>query len=258
MTRVADRALNAERDSERRIAMVSHELRTPTSAIIGWAEMICRKGADGEIVARGVEAIARNARLLARLVEQLTDFSRARAGQADLDFQTVALAPAILAAIETMTPLAGGKSVAITAELDPSAGSVLGDPACLQQVFTNILSNAVKFSREGGRVEVRLARRGDCVELTVSDHGCGISPEFLPYVFDPFRRGGDRSLNHQGLGLGLAIARQIVERHGGEIHAESGGEGAGATFTIRLCRTGTGRARTGCRKDTVSHRGRRR
>jgi signal transduction histidine kinase len=137
-----------------------------------------------------------------------------------------------------MTPLAGSKSVSIEAEFDPSAGSVTGDPACLQQVLTNILSNAVKFSHEGGRIQVRLARRGGCVEVTVTDHGRGISPDFLPYVFDPFRQGGDKALNHQGLGLGLAIARQLVESHHGEIHAESGGEGTGATFTIRLSRAG--------------------
>jgi signal transduction histidine kinase len=236
MTRVADRGVNAERDDDLLLAMISHELRTPTSAIIGWADMIYRKGADGEIVARGVEAIARNARLLARLIEQLTDYSRVRAGHAELDFQKVALASALLATVETMTPLASSKCIRIEAELDPSVGSVSGDPVCLQQVFTNLLSNAVKFSHEGGRVEVRLARLGECVELTVTDHGRGINPNFLPYVFDPFRQGGDKSLNHQGLGLGLAIARQIVESHHGEIRAESGGEGTGATFTVRLRR----------------------
>lgn len=236
MTRVADRAVNAERDGDLLLAMIAHELRTPTCAIIGWADMIYRKGADGEILARGVEAIARNARLLARLIEQLTDYSRLRGGRADLDFQRVALAPALLAAVETMTPLAGSKSISIEADLDPSAGSVYGDPVCLQQVFTNLLSNALKFSHEGGRVELRLARLGGRVELTVTDHGRGISPDFLPYVFDPFRQGGDSLSNHQGLGLGLAIARQIVESHHGEIRAESDGEGTGATFTVRLSR----------------------
>jgi signal transduction histidine kinase len=224
-------------DSERFLAIISHELRTPTAAILGWAEMLCRKGEDGEVLARGVEAISRNARLMVRLIGQLTDFSRVRAGCVDLEFQTVALAPALRAAVETIAPLAAAKSVAIESELDPSADPVSGDPACLQQVFTNLLSNAVKFSPEGGFVRVRLARRGGRVEVSVSDRGRGIRPDFLPHVFDPFRQGGDRLTNGQGLGLGLAIARQIVERHGGEIHAESGGEGAGATFTVSLQRT---------------------
>jgi signal transduction histidine kinase len=229
--------MSDESDSERFLAMISHELRTPTAVILGWAEMICQEGADGEIIARGVDAIWRNARLMARLIGQLTDFSRVRAGCVDLDFQTVALAPALRAAIETMTPLASAKSVRIVADLDPSADPVSGDPFCLQQVFTNLLSNAVKFSPEGGLVRVQLARRGDRAEVSVSDHGRGISQDFLPYVFDPFRQGANRSLNRQGLGLGLAIARQLVERHGGEIRVESGGEGAGATFTVSLRRT---------------------
>lgn len=223
-------------DSERFLAIISHELRTPTTAILGWAEMLCREGADGEVLAKGVEVISRNARLMARLIGQLTEFSRVRAGSVDMDFQTVALAPSLRAAIETIEPVAGAKSVRIESELDPSADPVNGDPACLQQVFTNLLSNAVKFSPEGGLVRVRLARRGDRAEVSVSDRGRGIRPDFLPYVFDPFRQGACRSLNQQGLGLGLAIARQLVERHGGEIRAESGGEGAGATFTVSLRR----------------------
>jgi signal transduction histidine kinase len=227
-----------ESDSERFLAMISHELRTPTTAILGWAEMLCREGADGEVVAKGVEVISRNARLMARLIGQLTEFSRVRAGSVDLDLQAVALAPSLRAAIETIEPVAGAKSVHIESELDPSAGPVNGDPACLQQVFTNLLSNAVKFSPEGGVVRVRLARRGDRAEVSVSDRGRGIRPDFLPYVFDPFRQGAGRALNEQGLGLGLAIARQLVERHGGEIRAESGGEGAGATFTVSLRRAG--------------------
>jgi signal transduction histidine kinase len=238
MTSTAVITMSDESDSEEFLAMISHELRTPTTAIIGWAEMLRRDGADGKVLAQGVEVISRNAQQMARLIGQLTDFSRVRAGCADLEFQTVTLAPAIRAAIETLTPAADVKSVRIEAELDLSAGTVSGDPACLQQVFTNLLSNAVKFSHEGGRVEVWLARRGDCAEVSVRDNGSGISRDFLPFVFEPFRQGGDRSSNQRGLGLGLAIARQIVERHGGGIYAESGGEGTGATFTIRLRRTG--------------------
>jgi signal transduction histidine kinase len=237
MTSTAVIAMSDESDSEQFLAMISHELRTPTTAIIGWAEMLRRDGADGKVLAQGVEVISRNARQMARLLGQLTDFSRVRAGRADLEFQTLALAPALRAAIETMTPIADTKSVRIEAELDPSADPVSGDPACLQQVFTNLLSNAVKFSPEGGRVEVSLAHRGDWAEVNVRDQGRGISPDFLPHIFDPFRQGGDRALNQQGLGLGLAIARQIVVRHGGGIHAVSGGEGTGATFTVRLRRT---------------------
>jgi len=237
MTRTAVITMSDESDSERLLAIVSHELRTPTTAIIGWAEMLSRNEANGDIVAQGVEVISRNARQMARLIGQLTDFARARSGCANMEFQTVALAPAVRAAVETIRPAADAKSVRVEAELDPSAGHVNGDPACLQQVFTNLLSNAVKFSPEGGHVRVRLARRGGWAEVSVSDEGVGISPDFLPYVFEPFRQGADGSLNKQGLGLGLAITREIVEGHGGGIHAVSGGEGAGATFTVRLRRT---------------------
>ena len=226
--------MDAGWDNDQLLAMVSHELRTPTAAIIGWAEMLCRNSTDGEVLARGVEVISRNAHLLARLIEQLMDFSRVRAGCVNLEFRAVALAPALLAAIETMTPLAGRKSIRIVAELDSAADHVCGDPACLQQVFTNLLSNAVKFSPEGGRVRVRLARRDDRAEVSVSDNGRGISRDFLPYVFDPFRQGHDSLLNREGLGLGLAIVRHLVERHGGEISVESPGEGQGATFTVSL------------------------
>ena len=240
MTRTPAPTMSDESDNERFLAMVSHELRTPTTAIIGWAEMLRRGGADGEILAQGVEVISRNAQQMARLIGQLTDFSRIRSGCADLEFQQVALAPALRAAIETIWPTADAKSVRIEAELDPSADPISGDPACLQQVFTNLLWNAVKFSHEGGLVKVRLARRLDCAEVSVKDYGSGISRDFLPYVFEPFRQGGDRASNQRGLGLGLAIARQIVERHGGGIYAESGGEGTGATFTVRLRRADAG------------------
>jgi signal transduction histidine kinase len=217
------------------LAMVSHELRTPSHAILGWAQLIKGRLADEEIIAHGIEVIERNARLQAQLIEQLLDFSRVNNGLLRLDAQNASLVPILEAAIETMQPQAQTKEIALNMELDASAISVSCDPARLHQVITNLLANAIKFTPSGGRVDVRLVRQGAYAEVTVSDTGRGIPAEFLPHIFEPYRQAGiNKAVAHDGLGLGLTIARHIIESHKGKIHAESLGEGTGTKFTISL------------------------
>jgi signal transduction histidine kinase len=217
------------------LSMVSHELRTPTSAILGWAQLLRARLTDAETLAHGISVIERNAELQALLIEQLLDFSRVNNGLLRLAAQRAALALILEAAIDTMLPQAKTKGLALHMELDAPALAVIGDPARLHQVITNLLANAIKFTPAGGRVDIRLARRGASAEITVSDTGQGIPPEFLPHIFAPFRQAGsDQATAHAGLGLGLTIARHIIERHKGKIHAESLGAGTGTRFTITL------------------------
>ncbi len=217
------------------LAMVSHELRTPTASILGWAMLIREEWIDKETLEQALRAIERNARLQEQLIEQLLDFSRINNGLLRLDPQKASLVMVLEAAMDTMLPLAKAKEINLHVYLDASAGAVIGDPARLQQVVTNLLANAIKFTPAGGRVEMWLERDGSYAEVRVSDTGRGIAPEFLPYIFDPFwQAGAGKATPHQGLGLGLAIARQIVERHGGRIDAESQGEGQGTTIRISL------------------------
>jgi signal transduction histidine kinase len=232
---------NIVSDSEEFLAMLSHELRTPTHAILGWAELLKSRKVDDEMFAHGLGAIQRNARLQAQLVEQLLDVSRIKTGSFSLDAQNIALLPTLEAAIETMMPQALAKNIKLQAQLDPSSCLVVGDSFRLQQVFTNLLSNAIKFTPCGGRVEVLLTSDEASAEVKVIDTGRGISAEFLPYVFESFRQAGNgKGSEYSGLGLGLAIARHLIERHGGQISADSRGEGQGAIFTIHLPCAGNG------------------
>jgi signal transduction histidine kinase len=222
-------------DRDTFLAMVSHELRTPTTSILGWATLIRGRGIDEETLEHAVKAIERNARLQEQLIEQLLDYSRFNSGFLRLDARPASLVPIIEAATDTMLPLAKAKEIHLYVYLDASTGAVICDAARLQQVVTNLLANAIKFTPFGGRVDVRLERRGAYAEVTVRDTGQGIAAEFLPYIFDPFWQAGtNQATPHNGLGLGLAIARQIVEGHNGKIRAESQGEGKGTTFTISL------------------------
>jgi signal transduction histidine kinase len=222
-------------DRDMFLAIVSHELRTPSHAILGWAQLIKEGQADEETIAHGLEVIERNARLQAQLIEQLLDFSRVNNGLLKLDAQRTSLVPILEAAIDTMLPQVQAKEIDLHMELDASAIAVICDPARLHQVITNLLVNAIKFTPSGGRVDVRLARQGSYAEVTVSDTGRGIPAEFLPHIFEPFGQAGtDQATAHDGLGLGLTIARHIIERHRGKIHAESLGEGTGTKFTIIL------------------------
>ncbi len=228
-------AEGANRMKDEFLAIVSHELRTPLNAILGWAELLSSGALAPERVTHGLETIARNARMQARLVEDLLDVSRIIAGKLAITRAPTDLAAIVRRAVETVAPQASAKSVALETIVEPGAHPLVGDAARLQQVVWNLLSNAVKFSPEGMHVTVMLAADGDAEVLTVSDRGSGIETAFLPYVFDRFRQADEPGTRQSGgLGLGLAIARRIVELHGGEIRAMSPGQGQGATFTVRL------------------------
>ncbi len=225
----------ANRSKDEFLAILSHELRTPLTAILGWAGILHAGKLDEEKAALALETIERNANLQMQLIEDLLDISRIIRGDISLNVHLVELVPVITAAIEAVQPAADTKAIQLESVLDPKAGPTWGDSDRLQQVVWNLLSNAIKFTPVGGRVEVRLERLDSLVHIQVSDTGKGISADFLPYVFDRFRQADSTSTRvHKGLGLGLAIARHLVELHGGTIQAESQGEGLGATFTVKL------------------------
>jgi signal transduction histidine kinase/ActR/RegA family two-component response regulator len=217
------------------LATLSHELRTPLNAVLGWAGMLQRGARDDETLQRGLATIERNARAQGQLIDDLLDMSRIISGTLRLDVQRVEPDKIIEAALGTVHPAAVAKRIDLRVDLDQRACPVLGDPGRLHQVMWNLLSNAVKFTPNGGMVQVMLSRDGEDVVIRVADSGIGIAPDFLPYVFDRFRQ-QDASITrrHGGLGLGLSIARQLVELHGGTIGVASPGEQAGATFTLRL------------------------
>jgi signal transduction histidine kinase/ActR/RegA family two-component response regulator len=217
------------------LATVSHELRTPLTAILGWAQLLRRGVPDAQIAAHALEVIERNGQAQLHLVEDLLDVSRIISGKLLLDVRPVDLSSVIAAALEAARPAAESKGVELRCALDPEAGTVVGDADRLQQIVWNLVNNAVKFTPAGGRVEVRLARASSAVEIGVSDTGIGIEPQFLPHVFDRFRQADAATTrNYGGLGLGLAIVRQLAELHGGEVSVRSEGEGRGTTFTVRL------------------------
>jgi PAS domain S-box-containing protein len=229
-------AQHAARMKDEFLATLSHELRTPLSAILGWAQLLRKPGSgNADNLQRGVEAIERNARAQVGLIDELLDLSRIMAGRIRLDVQRVMLSDVIRGAVESAQPTAQSKGVRLETILDPLAGSVSGDPARLQQVMWNLLSNAIKFTPKRGRVQVLLERVNSHLEVTVSDTGIGIPPDFLPYVFDRFsQKDTSTARRYGGLGLGLAIAKQLIELHGGRLYAKSAGEGRGASFIINL------------------------
>jgi PAS domain S-box-containing protein len=217
------------------LAVVSHELRTPLNTLRLWAGVLRNGPRDAQTIARAVDTIDRNAILQARLIEDLLDASRIVSGRFRLAIERVDLARIIEPAIEAVRAAARNKAIVLTSALDPATGAVLGDSTRLQQVVWNLLSNAVRFTPAGGRVTLGLRRLGPEAEVTVTDTGRGMAPGLLPRVFDRFRQGESGTMrSHGGLGLGLSIARQIVELHGGTIQADSPGEGRGATFTVCL------------------------
>ncbi|HEV2860946.1 MAG TPA: PAS domain S-box protein [Pyrinomonadaceae bacterium] len=228
-------AREASRLKDEFLATVSHELRTPLTAILGWAHMLRTGQFKGESAAGAFETIERNARAQSQLIEDLLDVSRIITGKLRIDVRPIDPNSFIDAAVEAVRPAAEAKGVRLQRVLDTGIVSVSGDPVRLQQVVWNLLSNALKFTPRGGRVQVRLERVNSHVEITVSDTGAGISPEFLPHVFDRFRQADQKTTRrHGGLGLGLAIVRHLVELHGGTVRAESEGEGHGSTFTVLL------------------------
>jgi PAS domain S-box-containing protein len=228
-------AERANRMKDEFLATLSHELRTPLTAILGWVHVLLTGRATETEKLQGLETISRNARAQGKLIEDLLDMSSIISGKLRLDMQPLSAATFIDAAVETIQPTAEAKGIRLTKRLDPDAVSLRGDTSRLQQVVWNLLSNAVKFTPEGGRVDVELRRDGSHCEISVTDSGQGMSAEFLPFVFDRFRQ-ADASIRrkYRGLGIGLAIAKQLVELHGGTIDVQSEGEGKGSRFCVSL------------------------
>ena len=225
----------ASRLKDEFLATLSHELRTPLNAILGYSRMVRSGIVSGEKQGRAIEIIERNGTSLTQIVEDVLDVSRIVAGQMRLNVQSVDVPAVVQHALEAVLPAAEAKGVRVETLLDPSASPISGDPERLQQVIWNLLSNAVKFTGRGGVVQVMLRRVDSNVEIVVNDTGIGIAPEFLPHVFERFRQADSGTRRQRGgLGLGLAIARELTEMHGGTIQAESGGPGKGATMRLTL------------------------
>jgi PAS domain S-box-containing protein len=222
------------------LATVSHELRTPLTAILGWSRMLEAGSLDNVVASRAIETIRRNAKSQSQIIDDILDVSRIITGKLYLDLHPIELAPVIEAAVNVVRPTAEAKGILIEAKLEPRPSVITGDANRLQQVIWNLLSNAIKFTPGGGRVSVSIHQIGTEVEIKVADNGQGINRSFLPYVFDRFRQADSTSTRqHGGLGLGLAIARHLIEIHGGTIYADSAGDGKGAAFSIRLPLIGT-------------------
>lgn len=233
--RLRTEAEEANRIKDEFLATVSHELRTPLTAIVGWSSMLRMSKFDPETTAHAIETIERNAKAQTQIIEDLLDVSRIITGKLRLDTAHVQLDSIISTALDAIRPTAEAKGIKISSRIEPHTGTVWGDPARLQQVMWNLLTNAVKFNLRGGTIDVRLERVNSHVRIVVHDTGQGISPEFLPFVFERFRQAdGTITRAHGGLGLGLSIVRHLIELHGGTIRAESEGEGKGATFTVTL------------------------
>ncbi len=228
-------AETANRMKDEFLATVSHELRTPLNAILGWSHILRWGKPDEATVARGVEVIERNAQTQAQLIEDILDASRVITGSLRLNRGPVDLATVINAAADAVRLGADAKGIQLAVILDPAARHLQGDASRLQQVVWNLLSNAIKFTASGGRVEIRLEQAGGQAQITVTDTGEGVAAEFLPFIFDRFRQADSTiTRRHGGLGLGLAIVRNLVELHDGSVAAVSAGEGYGASFIVRL------------------------
>src|SRR5216117_1110892 len=225
----------ANRVKDEFLATLSHELRTPMTAIVGWSHLLADCHLDKQQHAQALEMIEQDAKALERIVGDILDVSRIVTGKLGLQVGSVALAPTIEAAIEALRPAAEARSIYVECVLDRSVTPISGDEARLRQVVWNLLSNAIKFTPRGGRIEVRLERADSWAQIVVKDTGRGIEPDFLPHVFERFLQADSSTTRaHGGLGLGLAIVRHLVELHGGSVHADSPGEGRGATFAVRL------------------------
>ncbi|MUL38275.1 response regulator [Gloeocapsopsis dulcis] len=254
-----EQAARAEAEAANRLkdeflATLSHELRTPLNAMMGWTQLMVTQRLNEQTFNRAAEVIHRNTRMLAQLIEDLLDVSCAITGKLQLNSHPTELIPAIKAAIDTVQATAIAKRIHLSSRLDASVGMILGDASRLQQVVWNLLINAIKFTPEGGRVEVRLEQVEEAgaesqkladnltaipdsayAQITVSDTGKGISSDVLPFIFERFRQAdGSTTRKYGGLGLGLAIVRNLVELHGGSVYAESQGEGQGTTFTVKF------------------------
>ena len=233
-----ERAARAEAEAANRaknefVTMVAHELRTPLTAILGWSTALEDRRLGPELAARALQAIRRNATLQGRVISDLVDLSQIERGRISLHLDTVDLRVVVDAAVEAIAGTAGARGIKVVSEVAASCPPVHGDAARLQQVVSNLLGNAVKHSDCGTTVDVTVDGVGGGARIVVRDEGHGIAPELLPHVFEPYRQGDDRAAR-SGLGLGLAIVRQLVELHGGRVEASSPGVGHGAGFTVLL------------------------
>src|SRR6185295_16235794 len=228
-------AEKANRLKDEFLATLSHELRTPLTAMLGWLTMLRGGKLDGETSSRALETVERNARAQAQLIEDLVDVSRIAGGKLQLEVEPVDLIELITTAVDVVRPAANARGVIVEVIADVAIGPVAGDPSRLQQIIWNLLSNAVKFTERDGHVYITLRSVGSLAEIEVRDTGIGISPEFLPSVFERFRQAETPVIrSHRGLGLGLAIVRHLTGLQGGSVLAASDGDGKGATFTIRI------------------------
>jgi len=227
-------AETANRTKDEFLATMSHELRTPLTSILGWA-VIARQQAKSSDVEQALGIIERNARTQMRLIEDLLDVARVMSGKLVLDVEPVDVMDALARAIDALKPAADAKGVSLTKRLTPNLGTILADVDRLQQIVSNLVSNAIKFTPSGGAVDVEAARTAATLVIVVRDNGAGIAPGFLPFVFEAFRQAdGSTTRRHGGLGLGLSIVKNLVGAHGGKVTAHSDGEGTGATFTVEL------------------------
>jgi PAS domain S-box-containing protein len=228
-------AEQANRLKDEFLATISHELRTPLNAIMGWSHLLLTGRLDQQTSDRAIKTIHRNAQAQNQLISDLLDVSRIVSGKLVLDRLPLDLSPIIAASLDAIRPAAEAKDISLTSVIDIQTGAILADADRLQQVIWNLLSNAVKFTPRGGRIEVSLSRIDNQLQMVVSDSGIGISPEFLPHVFDRFRQADAATTRTQGgLGLGLSIVRDIVELHDGTVSAASDGEDKGSSFILRL------------------------
>lgn len=231
--RTAEEMERQSRIKDEFVATISHELRTPLQAIFGWVQLLRHENPTPEELAEGLEVIERNAQAQSRIVEDLLEMNRILSGKMRLDIQPVDLGIVVDEALESIKPAAIAKDIAIKKILNFPAPPVMGDPARLQQVFWNLFSNALKFTPRAGTITIHMMRVDSHVEVSITDTGAGISPEFLPHVFERFRQAdGTTTRQHGGLGLGLAIVKNLVELHGGTAAVQSPGLGKGATFTL--------------------------
>jgi signal transduction histidine kinase len=226
---------NASPLNDELLATVAHELRTPLTAIVGWTRVLRCKDLNDAEAAHALGALDRNASTLSHLIEDLLDVSRIAKGTLRLTTRPVSLNLVAQAALDTLRPQAEAKRITLSLGAGTAGAVVIGDAGRLEQAIVNLLENAVKFTPPGGRVEVAITSANGDMEVSVADSGSGISPDFLPHVFERFRQANDGTTQRRtGLGLGLAIVQQLVELHGGTVRAASAGLGLGATFTIRL------------------------
>jgi signal transduction histidine kinase/ActR/RegA family two-component response regulator len=228
-------AESANRAKDIFLATLSHEMRTPLNAIVGWISILRMAGCSEENLVEGLDVIERSTKTQVQLIDDVLDVSRIVSGKLRLQIGQCDLIEAINAGIDAVRSAARARDISLDVQLDPAASRGSGDATRIQQVVWNLLSNAIKFTRKGGTVRVALEREQSGSRITVSDNGQGISPDFLPYVFDQFRQ-ADSSTRRQfgGLGLGLSLVKHLVEMHGGTVEAHSTGEGHGATFIVRL------------------------